>query len=114
MITDYKSGRSKPQGVQDAGGRLSLDLQLPIYLQAALPSLWPELRPAGAAYFSLRGARVIDRARLSGSELEAFVQRLRAQLRGTAIERTSAGRGTGAEAGAGGRERRDAHHHAFH
>ena len=80
MITDYKSGTGKPQGVQDAGGRLSLDLQLPIYLQAALPSLWPEFRPAGAAYFSLRGARVIDRVRLPGSELEAFAQRIRAQL----------------------------------
>ena len=80
MITDYKSGTSKPQGVQDAGGRLSLDLQLPIYLQAALPSLWPEFRPAGAAYFSLRSARVIDRVRLPGSELEAFVERVHAQL----------------------------------
>ena len=80
MITDYKSGTSKPQGVQDGNGRLSLDLQLPIYLQAALPSLWPEFRPAGAAYFSLRSARVIDRVRLPGSELEAFVQRIRAQL----------------------------------
>ncbi|WP_407538647.1 PD-(D/E)XK nuclease family protein [Deinococcus radiomollis] len=80
MITDYKSGTTKPQGVQDASGRLSLDLQLPIYLQAALPSLWPEFRPAGAAYFSLHGARVIDRVRLPGSELEAFVERVRAQL----------------------------------
>ena len=80
MIIDYKSGTTRPQGVQDTGGRLSLDLQLPIYLQAALPSVWPDFRPAGAAYFSLSSARVIDRVRLPGSELEAFVQRVRAQL----------------------------------
>ena len=80
MIMDYKGGSKKPQGVQDASGKLSLDLQLPIYLQAALPSLWPEFRPAGAAYFSLSTAKVIDRVRLPGSELEAFAAKIRAQL----------------------------------
>jgi RecB family exonuclease len=34
-ITDYKTGTTKPKGAKGADGRLSLDVQLPVYLAAA-------------------------------------------------------------------------------
>lgn len=34
-VTDYKTGKEKPKGAKGEGGRLTLDVQLPIYLAAA-------------------------------------------------------------------------------
>ncbi|MCD0174477.1 PD-(D/E)XK nuclease family protein [Deinococcus sp. 14RED07] len=34
-VTDYKTGKEKPRGAKGEGGRLNLDVQLPIYVAAA-------------------------------------------------------------------------------
>ncbi len=85
IVVDYKGGRSKPWGAQDDTGRLTLDLQLPIYLQAALPALYPERAPGGAQYLSIQGGEVIARVSVSETALDAFAARARASLEGGAF-----------------------------
>ncbi|MCD0168603.1 PD-(D/E)XK nuclease family protein [Deinococcus sp. 23YEL01] len=80
LIVDYKSGASRPLGVQDAAGRLGLDIQLPLYAQAALPALYPDGRLGGALYVSLQRGAVLSRLKLSPTELDAFGARVRAAL----------------------------------
>ncbi|WP_027483292.1 PD-(D/E)XK nuclease family protein [Deinococcus pimensis] len=79
-VLDYKSGRSRPWGAQDTDRKLNLDLQLPIYLQAALPALYPQEPTGGAAYLSLKTAEVIGRVTLSEAAFEAFAARTRRAL----------------------------------
>lgn len=79
-VIDYKSGSSKPPGVQDAGRRLTLDLQLPIYAMTAIPAAYPDRKFGGAMYVSLRDGRVLDRLKLTMSEYELLAARLRTHL----------------------------------
>ncbi|PTA66914.1 PD-(D/E)XK nuclease family protein [Deinococcus arcticus] len=80
LIVDYKSGSGRPLGVQDDTGRLGLDIQLPLYAQAALPALYPEGRLGGALYLSLQHGTVLSRLKLSPTELDAFGDRVRTAL----------------------------------
>ncbi|MEB3198412.1 MAG: PD-(D/E)XK nuclease family protein [Candidatus Sericytochromatia bacterium] len=76
-LVDYKLGASPPAGVCDAHGRLGLDLQLPIYEQAAVQARGPDTLVAQTRYFSLKKARVLSSKRPEASDLEDFVARVR-------------------------------------
>ncbi|NBD31741.1 MAG: PD-(D/E)XK nuclease family protein [Cyanobacteria bacterium] len=52
VVIDYKTSSQTPSGVKDDQGKLSLDLQLPLYLDA-IPSLYPEEAAQDAVYYSL-------------------------------------------------------------
>lgn len=90
-LVDYKTSASKPLGVQDAAGEAKVDLQLPIYLEAAVPALGHITAgsTAGAAeaeYYSLTKAQVIAATSLSGENafdraaLDAFAERAHRSL----------------------------------
>lgn len=81
IVVDYKSGASKPLGVQDRDGKLKVDVQLPIYWQTAMPALFPELKPNLAMYVSLKNGQVLDRLKVNMAEQEALAGRLSRLLR---------------------------------
>ncbi len=83
VLLDYKTRSSKPAGAQDERGKARVDLQLPLYLEAAAPALYPGERPAGAQYYSLTKADVLQDVRLDRGldrAIDAFVERARARL----------------------------------
>ena len=80
IVVDYKSGASKPMGVQDLEHRLKLDLQLGIYVQTAVPKLYSDLKPGGAMYLSLRNGQVLDRLKVNMTEFKAFAERVTRML----------------------------------
>lgn len=92
-LVDYKTSSNKPPGVQDASGELKVDLQLPIYLEAAVPALelsgsedTAQAAPAAAEYYSLTKSRVIASTSLAGPDafddaaVAAFASRAHAAL----------------------------------
>jgi len=79
-LYDYKSGKSRPPGVKDEEGKLKIDFQLPLYLLAAAPALYPDLNPETAYYLLVRG---LERKGLKKEHLDALPQvaeRLRQNL----------------------------------
>jgi hypothetical protein len=77
VLIDYKAGSQLSPGIKDAEGRARLDLQLPLYRDAAAPFLFPGEPVAAARYFSLAQVKEIrapgDDAVLLG--LPALVRR---------------------------------------
>lgn len=49
VLIDYKTGKSRPAGIKDQTGKASIDLQLPLYQEAAGPALFPG-EPVSTAY----------------------------------------------------------------
>ena len=79
-MVDYKTGSGFPRGANDGSGRLKLDLQLPIYIEAAGSRLFPGAKITGR-YFSLTSRRnLVRRVDDQSSELTEFTERLRRQL----------------------------------
>ncbi|MGB3494305.1 MAG: PD-(D/E)XK nuclease family protein [Elainellaceae cyanobacterium] len=60
VLIDYKTGKSRPPGIKDANGKAWLDVQLPLYQEAAAPSLCPDEPVANAYYYSIRGRTQIS------------------------------------------------------
>src|SRR5207244_1906183 len=50
-LVDYKSCARAPDGIPDADGSLRVDLQLPLYTEAAAPVLFPGEPVADACYY---------------------------------------------------------------
>ncbi len=83
VLVDYKTRATPPPGVQDAAGKARLDLQLPLYAEAAAPALFGGEQVAGAEYYSLTKAEVLDEVRVDpglAKELDAFAERAHAML----------------------------------
>jgi RecB family exonuclease len=80
VFIDYKTRATKPDGAKDERGKASLDVQLPLYLQAAGPALFPGEPIAEAQYYSLSKAEVIARVKLDEEALAAFIERVKAHL----------------------------------
>ncbi|MEB3221715.1 MAG: PD-(D/E)XK nuclease family protein [Candidatus Sericytochromatia bacterium] len=80
LLLDYKTGGTPPSGARDDEGRLKLDLQLPIYVQAAAPALFPGEPVGEAAYYSLGKGEVLEVGVPSPEALDAFVAGVRARL----------------------------------
>lgn len=66
---DYKTSASKPKGAKDKNGKLNVDVQLPLYLQAAAPELYPDETVANAQYYSLTKGATIANADVNDDEL---------------------------------------------
>lgn len=80
VLTDYKLGKTKPLGAKDSSGKPTLDVQLPLYVEAAAPALAPSLPVASARYFSLNGAKTLGEAAIDDAELAGLVARVRRHL----------------------------------
>lgn len=80
VLIDYKTSATPPKGGKDEDGRAKLDIQLPIYMQAAAPALHPGESVADAFYYSLTKGKVLKRANLDVPALVALGDRMRAHL----------------------------------
>lgn len=80
VFIDYKTSGQRPKGAKDAGGRASLDVQLPLYLEAAAPALYPDEPVATALYYSLTKAEPIGGAKVKQEALADFATRVKGHL----------------------------------
>ncbi|MFZ4984092.1 MAG: PD-(D/E)XK nuclease family protein [Blastocatellia bacterium] len=79
-MIDYKTSSSFPKGANDGSGRLRLDLQLPLYIEAAGGDLFPGEEITGR-YYSLTSLRdLVRRGEQPDEALAAFADRLHHQL----------------------------------
>lgn len=81
VLIDYKTSSKAPPGAQDAKGRATLDVQLPLYVQVAAPALFPADGVAGALYYSLTKGKVLKEAVVDDQALSEFAERVKARLR---------------------------------
>jgi ATP-dependent helicase/DNAse subunit B len=81
VIVDYKTSSARPKGAKDPTGKTTLDVQLPIYLEAA-SRLYPGETIAEGLYYSLtsRDNRVLAKASPDDAGLELLSQRFKRQL----------------------------------
>jgi ATP-dependent helicase/DNAse subunit B len=79
-LIDYKTRASVPTGAKDGSGRTRLDLQLPLYVEAAAPTLFPGEPVAAASYLSLTAARELRRPRVDEGALDELAERVRRHL----------------------------------
>jgi RecB family exonuclease len=75
---DYKLGSSISK-VQDENGKLSIDLQLPIYSQSALPAIFPEKNILPGRFFSILQRKNLRKQ--DETDLMATAERLKQILR---------------------------------
>ena len=80
QLIDYKTRASPPAGAKDGSGRTRLDVQLPLYLEAAAPTLFPAEPVADARYYSLSAARDLRRPRSDDAALDELALRVRRHL----------------------------------
>lgn len=83
MLVEYKTMSSRPTAAKDAAGKTNLDIQLPLYVQAAAPALDGDRPVAGAYYYSLTAAnrlKKVDTVKIDDGELAHFAERIKAQL----------------------------------
>ncbi|HEX7022592.1 MAG TPA: PD-(D/E)XK nuclease family protein, partial [Trueperaceae bacterium] len=79
-LLDYKTRGSKPAGAQDANGKASIDIQLPLYVEAASPCLFPGEAVAEARYYSLTKAEALPPVKRDEEALDGLVDRIRRHL----------------------------------
>ena len=81
LLIDYKTGKSRPPGIKDRNGKAQLDVQLPLYQEAAGPDLFPDGPVANAYYYSIRGRKKIAlSAKAPQHELPDALDRCKAHL----------------------------------
>lgn len=81
VLIDYKTGKSCPPGIKDHNGKASIDVQLPLYQEAAAPSLCPVEPVANAYYYSIRGRKQISTSsKAPQHELPDALDRCKAHL----------------------------------
>ena len=79
VILDYKTSGSAPAGIKDEAGRASIDIQLPLYMDAIEQS-FPHESINTAAYYSLTKRKVIKRAKQNPEDLAAFAHKVKTHL----------------------------------
>lgn len=80
VLIDYKTGKSRPPGIKDQTGKACIDLQLPLYREAAGPARFDET-VADAYYYSIRGRQKIAlSSKAPQHELPAAIERCKAHL----------------------------------
>lgn len=80
VLIDYKTSASVPAGGKDEFNQAKLDIQLPIYQQAAAPALFPGEPVAEASYYSLTKGKTLKRADVDEVAMAALGDRLKAHL----------------------------------
>jgi hypothetical protein len=81
VFVDYKTGGGKPNGALGPGGKLDLDLQLPIYGSAAAAALYPHDDVAGGYYYSLATGEEIRMKEIDPDLLGDFADLAASRLR---------------------------------
>ncbi len=80
-LIDYKTGKSRPTGIKDSNGNASIDLQLPLYQEAAARDLFPDEAVASAYYYSIRSReKIIVSANAPQHELPMAIARCKTHL----------------------------------
>ncbi|MBO9539718.1 PD-(D/E)XK nuclease family protein [bacterium] len=79
VILDYKAGSAIYGKAQDASRKNTIDLQLPIYIEAAAPALYPGVAVREASYYTLSKPKR-HRAEVDEPALELLLSRLKAHL----------------------------------
>lgn len=59
IAIDYKTSGSVPKGAKDRSGKLSVDVQIPLYANFALKKLYPEGTLGDSAYYSLTKGEIL-------------------------------------------------------
>lgn len=81
IAIDYKTSAKLPKGVKDASGKLSIDVQIPIYSRVALPSLYPDKPLGKSSYYSLTKGKTLKEGEEEISpELYDFADRVHRML----------------------------------
>lgn len=81
VLIDYKTGKSRPTGIKDQTGKACIDLQLPLYQQAAGPAQFPGETIAAAYYYSIRSRKkILLPSSAPHPELPAAIERCKAHL----------------------------------
>lgn len=81
VAIDYKTSSAAPKGAKDATGKLSIDIQLPIYSQVALKHLYPGGKLGRSAYYSLTKGKVLKEVGSEyPAELDEFAGRIKKML----------------------------------
>jgi CRISPR/Cas system-associated exonuclease Cas4 (RecB family) len=81
VLIDYKTGKNRPIGIKDSNGKACIDLQLPLYQEAAAPDLFPDDPVASAYYYSIRGRSQINlSSKAPQHELPDAINRCKALL----------------------------------
>ena len=80
VFVDYKTGTSRPAGAKGSDGKATLDVQLPLYVQAAAPALYPGESVVGAYYYSLKKAQTLAECPQDTTALAPLVEHLRRTL----------------------------------
>ena len=81
VLIDYKTGASIPKGVKDSKGKVSIDIQLPLYKEVAATSLFPEDTVAETYYYSLtKGKKMTPSRNAPQHELPAVIERCKEYL----------------------------------
>ena len=80
VLIDYKTGSSAPKGIKDANGKVSIDLQLPLYQEIAV-ALYPGESVVDAQYFSLtKGKKLSVSSKAPPHELPAAIENCKSAL----------------------------------
>lgn len=80
VLIDYKTGKSRPTGIKDQTGKACIDLQLPLYREAASLARFDE-PVADAYYYSIRGrAKIALSSKAPQHELPAAIERCKTHL----------------------------------
>ena len=59
IAVDYKTSSSKPLGAKGRDGKLDVDVQIPLYANAALKALYPDGNYGDSAYYSLTKGKIL-------------------------------------------------------
>ncbi len=80
VLIDYKTGGSVPKGIKDSSGKVSIDLQLPLYREVAA-ILYPDKDVVDAQYFSLtKGKKLSVSRKAPQHELPAAIESCKSAL----------------------------------
>jgi RecB family exonuclease len=77
VLVDYKTGSRAPAGAKNAEGKAAVDVQLPLYVEAAAPVLHPGAPVQDAYYYSLTRARRLKGKKTDTDALQGVVERIR-------------------------------------
>ena len=81
IAIDYKTSSKPPYGARDETGRLSIDLQIPIYSNVALRHLYPQGKLGNSLYYSLTKGTILRQEKDDDfPKLEAFVKKVKLDL----------------------------------
>lgn len=81
IAIDYKTSSTPPKGAKDEEGKLTVDVQIPLYANVALKKLYPEGKLGNSIYYSLVKGKVLRNQKEDDLEkLEGLAERIKKQL----------------------------------